>query len=268
MKGELMPEMNEYSSGTFCWIDLGTTDASGAKRFYGELFGWGFNDQPAGPDIVYTMLQIAGKDVAALYELDEEMQSQGIPPSWLSYVSVSSADDTAQKAKELGGRVIKEAFDVFDVGRMAIVQDPLGATFALWQPRSHIGARLINQPATLCWNELMTTDVDKAERFYTELFGWKSEVQQMGPTTYTTFQNGERPAAGMLAISKEMGEIPPNWMVYFAVDDCEKSVDKAKSLGGKIDAPTTEIRGVGRFAVVQDPQGAHFAFIQLENPSS
>ena len=126
-----------------------------------------------------------------------EMRSMGIPPHWLSYVSVASADESAGKAKELGATLMKEPFDVFTVGRMAVVQDPTGAVFALWQPGTHKGASLVNVPNSLCWNELATPDTEKAGDFYTGLFGWGKNVQQMGPMTYTSFMNGERPAGGM-----------------------------------------------------------------------
>lgn len=261
-----MTEFNEYAPGTFCWVDLGTTDAEGAKAFYTELFGWSAIDNPAGPDMVYTMLQIEGKDVAGLYQMSEEQRSQGMPPLWLSYVSVANVDECAAKAKSLGGQVLQEPFDVMDVGRMALVQDPTGAVLALWQPRTHIGARLANVPGALSWNELATNDTQVAGEFYTRLFDWGAQAQEMGPTTYTTFMNGERMNGGMLQITEEWGDVPPHWMVYFAVEDCDGSTEKAKELGGEIIVPPRDIPPVGRFAVVQDPQGGAFTIIRLNNP--
>src|SRR6185503_8791208 len=101
----------EYAPGTFCWVELATTDGEAAKKFYTELFGWSFNDSPIGPGMVYTMLKQNGKDDGALYQMPEEMTSQGIPPNWLSYASTPSADETADKAKALGGTLLKEPFD-------------------------------------------------------------------------------------------------------------------------------------------------------------
>ncbi len=261
-----MTEVKEYSPGTFCWVELGTTDAAGAKKFYGELFGWTYSDQPVGPDLVYSMLQLEEKNVAALYQLNKELRDQAIPPHWLSYVSISNADETAAKVAALGGKVAKDPFDVFDVGRMAVVEDPSGATFAIWQPRKHAGAHIVNQPGTLCWNELMTKDVASSAKFYTELFGWKADTQKLGPIDYTTFMNGERPAGGMMAIAEDMGDIPPNWLVYFAVEDCDETLKKVESEGGKVAGPPTDVPEIGRLAVAQDPQGAYFAFIRLVNP--
>jgi predicted enzyme related to lactoylglutathione lyase len=130
-----MSRKQGFPPNTFCWIELGTTDAAAAKSFYGELLGWTFNDMPAGPDMVYTMTQRDGTTATGLYQLTEEMKSQGIPPNWLSYVSVANVDETAAKAKSLGATIAKEPFDVMEVGRMAVIEDPTGAVFALWQAK-------------------------------------------------------------------------------------------------------------------------------------
>ncbi|MEP6707189.1 MAG: VOC family protein [Pyrinomonadaceae bacterium] len=258
-----MQEEVAYAPGTFCWVELGTTDGEAAKKFYTELFGWDSTDNPIGPGMVYTMLKLNGKDVGALYKMPPEMTAQGIPPNWLSYVSVTSADETATQAKEAGGTLMKDPFDVFTIGRMAVVQDPTGAVFALWQAGTQKGAGVVNVPNSFCWNELATNDTEKAGDFYTKLFGWSKKVQQMGPMTYTSFMNGDRPAGGMYKPSPEMGNVPPNWLVYFAVDDTDGKVKKAQELGAKTIAPPMDIPDTGRFAILQDPQGAAFAVIKL-----
>jgi predicted enzyme related to lactoylglutathione lyase len=262
-----MQETPEYAPGTFCWVELGTTDGEAAKKFYTELFGWSFNDSPVGPGMVYTMLQLDGKDVGALYQMPAEMTAQGIPPSWLSYASVTSADETAEKAKSLGGTLMKEPFDVMDVGRMAVIQDPTGAVFAIWQARKHQGAGIVNVPNSFCWNELGTTDTGKAGDFYSGLFGWGKDVQNFGPMEYTMFTKGDgKPAGGMFVFPPEMANIPPNWLVYFAVDDCDAKAQKATDLGATTIAPPSDIPGIGRFSILADPQGAAFAIIKLEAP--
>lgn len=263
-----MQEIPDYAPGTFCWVELGTTDGDAAKKFYTTLFGWDFEDHSMGPAGVYTMLKRDGKDVGALYQMPAEMTSMGIPPNWLSYASVASADEAAAKAKSLGAKLMQEPFDVMDVGRMAVVQDPTGAVFALWEARAHKGAGVVNIPNSHCWNELATPDTAKAGDFYSGLFGWGKNVQQMGPMTYTSFMNGERPAGGMYTPPPEMGEMPPHWLVYFAVDDTDAMVAKATELGATTCAPPMDIPGTGRFAILQDPQGAAFAIIKLANPPS
>lgn len=259
-----MQESVEYKPGTFCWVELGTTDGEAAKKFYTELFDWDFTDSPIGPGMVYTMLKQNGKDVGALYQLTPEMASAGVPPHWMSYVSVTSADESAAKAKELGATLMKEPFDVFTVGRMAVIQDPTGAVFSLWQAGTHTGAGVANTPNSFCWNELATKDVTKAGEFYSGLFGWGKKEQDMGMMMYTSFMNGDRPAAGMYAPPPEFGEMPPHWLVYFAVADADATASRAAELGGNICAPAMDIPGVGRFAMIQDPQGAAFAVIRLE----
>ena len=259
-----MQETPDYKPGTFCWVELETSDGEAAKKFYTSLFGWEFTDNPVGPGMIYTMLKQDGKDVGALYQMPEEMKSMGIPPNWLSYASVTSADETAAKAKGLGAALMKEPFDVMTVGRMAVVQDPTGAVFALWQAGTHKGAGVVNVPNSFCWNELSTPDTGKAGDFYSGLFGWSKNVQQMGPMTYTSFMNGDRPAGGMYNPGPEMGNAPPHWLVYFAVDDTDAKLKKAIALGAKTISPPMDIPGTGRFAVVQDPQGAVFGIIKLE----
>ncbi|MDQ3473881.1 MAG: VOC family protein [Acidobacteriota bacterium] len=261
-----MQESIEYKPGTFCWVELGTTDGEAAKKFYTQLFEWDFIDNPVGPSGVYTILKQNGKDVGALYQMPSEMTSNGVPPHWMSYISVANADESAAKAKSLGGTLMKEPFDVYTMGRMAVIQDPTGAMFALWQPGTHQGAGIVNTPNSLCWNELATRDTAKAGEFYSGVFGWEKNVQQMGPMTYTSFMNADRPAGGMYEPGPELGEMPPNWMVYFAVADADAIVTRATELGGRSCAPVMNVPGVGRMGVMTDPQGGAFAVIKLENP--
>jgi predicted enzyme related to lactoylglutathione lyase len=262
-----MPEFKEYKPGTFCWIDLATTDAESAKKFYSDLFGWETADEQVAPNVVYTRLSQGGNSVGALYEMGKEMREMKIPPMWMSYVSVENADRTAAKAKQLGATMNSAPFDVTDAGRMGVIQDPTGAYFSIWQPMKHHGADICNEPVSLCWNELMTNDVDRAGAFYTELFGYTVETQRMGDFDYTSFMNGGRPAAGMMAIRPDMGEgIPPHWAIYLAVEDCDATAAKAESLGGRVIAPASDIPEVGRFAIIADPQGAVFGIVALLNP--
>jgi predicted enzyme related to lactoylglutathione lyase len=261
-----MQETPEYKPGTFCWIELGTSDNEAAKRFYTQLFGWDYVDNPMGPDMVYTMLKLNGKDIGGLYKLMPDMVAQGVPPHWMSYISTNNADETAEKAKAEGATVINGPFDVMEHGRMAVIKDPTGAVFSIWQAKDHKGSGIYNVPNSLCWNELGTTDTQRAGEFYSNVFGWTRETQNFGPMQYTLFKNGDRGAGGMYQITPDMGPIPPHWMAYFAVDDCDAKAQKASELGGKIMKPADDIPGVGRFAVLTDPQGAHFAIIKLTNP--
>jgi len=258
-----MSQMSEYQPGTFNWIDLMTTDAAAAKSFYGDLFGWSFEDIPVPDGSPYTIARLRDEEVAGLFQQGPDMA--GIPPHWTSYVAVEDVGASTQKAAALGGAVIREPFDVMEAGRMAVIGDPSGAAFALWQAGQHCGAGLVNEPGALCWNELLTSNADAARDFYMQLFGWSAELDSDGPHDYTFFKNGDRPAAGMMPIAADMGDIPSHWNVYFAVEDCDATLAKADELGGSTIVPPTDIPEIGRFAVLSDSQNAAFSVIALEN---
>ena len=261
-----MSERTGYPHGTFCWVELSTPDPDAAKKFYTELFGWEYQDNEVGPGVVYTMNLKGDKNLHAMYKLDEERQKQGIPPHWLSYVSVDELEPVVEKAKAAGATAVVEPMDVMDAGRMSVIADAQGAVVGLWQPKAHIGAQIVNEHGTLSWNELMTNNVDAAGKFYTDVFGWKADTQDMGGFNYTSFSVGENPNGGMMAITEDMGPVPPNWGPYFAHDDVDAGAEKVKSLGGQIYVPPTDIPEVGRFSTIADPQGAAFSIITLKNP--
>jgi uncharacterized protein len=259
-----MGKRERYEPGTFCWVDLATTDPAGAKAFYGELFGWEAEDMPAGERATYTMLRLDGDYVCALYEMDATRSEQGVPPHWFSYVSVADADATATRARELGGTVYGEAFDVLDAGRMAVVGDPTGALLGVWQPRAHIGARRVNDPGCFTWNELQTRDPEAAASFYARLFGWETEpVKEDGKLVYVTIENAGAKNGGMMPMTEQHGDAPPYWLTYFTVPSCDAAAGKVRELGGRVLAGPLDL-GAGRIAVVSDPQGAAFALFEGE----
>ena len=251
-----------HAPGTFSWADLGTPDPTSAKRFYTGLFGWAFEDRPIGDGEYYTMLLQDGKTVAALYAQPADERSAGIPAHWTSYVSVESADRVSARAAELGGTVLAPPFDVAEHGRMAVIQDPTGAVVAFWEPRNYPGAGLLGEPGALCWNELCTGDPARAGAFYAELLGWGRETMPMPGFEYTVFKRGDQPAGGMMAIQPEWGNMPPHWEIYFAVADCDAVAASVPKLGGSVMKAPADIPGVGRFAVLRDPQGATFSVLQ------
>jgi predicted enzyme related to lactoylglutathione lyase len=255
---------NTSTTGNFCWFELATTDSDAAKQFYTSLFGWTSADTPAGPDMIYTIFKLGEKDAAALYPMNKEQQSHGVPPNWMTYVSVASADDSAKKAEQLGGKIFMAPFDVMDAGRMALIQDPTGAMIATWEARKYIGAEVTGEPNSFCWGELVTTDPETAGTFYKGLFDWTTKGMDIGPEAYTEFVNNDTPVGGMMKITEQMAGVPPHWGVYFAVNDCDATVEKAVGLGGSIVMPPTDIPTVGRFAVIKDPQGAVFSVIKLQ----
>lgn len=256
-----MQQVTEHKPGAFCWVELGTTDNGAAKNFYTQLFGWEYEDHAMGPDSVYTMLKLGGRDIGGLYKLTPDMLTQGVPPHWMSYVATADADETTEKAKAAGATVMNGPFDVNTLGRMSVIKDPTGAVFAIWQAKDNKGSAAWGEANAVVWNELGTTDTQKAGEFYSNVFGWTKQ-QIPGPMEYTVFNNEDKGIGGMYQITPEMGPIPPHWLVYFAVNDCDASVKKATELGANVMKPAEDIPGVGRFAILTDPQGAGFALLK------
>lgn len=153
-------------------MELSTTDQNAAKAFYTSLLGWTFRDNPMSAVGTYTMFLSNGSEVASAYTQRKDQTEAGIPPHWDLYVSVLSADDCVKKAVELGGKSFCPPFDVLSFGRMAVIEDPTGATICIWEPKVHIGVATKNEPGSLCWADLMTPNPTAASKFYTALFGW------------------------------------------------------------------------------------------------
>lgn len=252
-----MPEMTSHPPGSFCWIELGTSDAAGALGFYTSLFKWSVTEHEMGPSGTYYIFQKNGRDVAAMYEISGEMK--GMPTFWLSYISVANADAAAEKAKSLGAKIMNGPFDAGENGRMAVLTDPQGATFAIWQANSHAGVQVRDDENTLSWNELQVRDAHAAKAFYPALFGWRMKESP----DYTEWHLGEHAVGGMIA-SQSPPQVPSYWLPYFAVADCDGSTAQAQRAGGNVYVPPMDIPKVGRFSVVADPQGAVFALIKLD----
>lgn len=256
-----MADVSSHPSGTCCWAELATTDQPSAVAFYRALFGWDVNDQPIGPAEVYSMFRLRGRDVAAAYTMRPEERQGGAPPHWNLYISVTDADDTVRRAERLGATAFTQAFDVMDSGRMAVLQDPTGAVFQIWEARKHIGARILNEPGALCWSELATHDTHAAESFYTGLFGWMSNRSAPSPgMEYTEFSVDGQPSIGMMPMPPGVpAGTPSYWMPYFQVADCDATTARARELGAQVFVPPRDIPNTGRFAVLADGQGAVFA---------
>ena len=261
-----MPEFTEYAPGTFSWVDNGTTDPAAAKAFYTALFGWDTEDSPAPDGSTYTTYSKAGKNVAGVRALGSMEQQMGVPPHWLSYITVENIDATVTKVTASGGTVLSPTMDVPDAGRFAVFADPAGAVFAGWEPHGMPGAGLANEHGTLIWNELMTNDVAGAHAFYAAVFGWSATTQEMPSGEYTVFQDGEETRAGAMALTEDMGPMPPSWSAYFAVDDADAIVALAKDLGGNALIPIMDIPQVGRISAIADPTGAVFSILQPDFP--
>jgi predicted enzyme related to lactoylglutathione lyase len=248
-----MGERTSYPPGTFSWVDLQTSDQDAAKSFYSDLLGWEYEEVPIGDGASYSMAKLQGHSVAAIGPL----QGEEMPSHWNCYVTVADADASAARAKELGARLLAEPFDVFDAGRMAAFADPQGAVLSVWQAKENIGAGLVNAPGALAWNDLISPDVAAAAPFYRELFDWQVEEVPGADGQYWSITNAGRSNGGMMPMPPG-GH--PAWNLYFAVEDVDATVARARELGadlvmGPMDVPT------GRFAVIRDPQNAVFSVL-------
>jgi uncharacterized protein len=257
-----MPIIEKHAPGTFCLVELATTDQDAAKTFYTQLFGWSSLDHPMGPNRIYTMFRIQDRDVASAYTMWPQMLEQGIPPHWDLYITVENADETAARAKELGAKIFREPFDVMEFGRMAVIQDPTGAVFCIWQPKAGIGIQLGGVPGTLCWADLSSPDADRAKTFYEKLFGWAIVKGEHDDSGYLHIKNGDQFIGGVLPANLRNPNTPPHWMAYFVVENTDAATAKVHSLGGRTYMPPTDIPNAGRFSIVADPQGAAFALFQ------
>jgi len=255
-----MPVMTKYEPGTPSWVDLGTPDPADARRFYSGLFGWTIEEGP--PETGgYSVCTLDDQPVAGL----GPQMATDMPPWWTTYITVSDADETAAAIVEDGGSIILEPVEVMDVGRMAVAADATGAVFSIWQPRQHIGAGLVNEVNTLCWNELTTRNPQRSVEFYGAVFGWTANIlSNVGVDNYIEFHLGGRSVAGMMPMESGSwpADMPNHWMVYFAVENCDAAAARVTELGGKVMVPPTDVPP-GKFAVVNDPQGAVFSIIAL-----
>lgn len=242
-----------YEEGTFCWAGLATSDPDAAAAFYERLFGWEADWLEPGGAGALAVIGHRGEEVAILYRQTEMARAAGAPPHWTSFISVDDADAIVDRAAELGGAaVFREPFDVPDAGRVAAIRDPTGGNLSLWEPRSRMGATVVNQVGAMCWNELATSDVDQAKAFFAELVGWRYESHEGGPATIAT---GGRQIGEIRKQSKDEQGDEPSWLPYFMAERVEDVIREAEQLGGRCLVPSADSQ-VGRFAVIADPQGA------------
>lgn len=252
----------ESKNGSFCWMELGTTDQNAAKTFYSSLLGWTADDMSMGPEMTYTMFRLGGKDAAGGYRLMKDQLDAHVPPHWMLYIQVASADEAAAKAVKLGAQQIVPPSDIPNVGRFALLQDPTGAHISVFQPGQHKGMPVFGDVGALCWADLNTPDAEKAAKFYGDWLGWKFEVGKDG---YRHILNGtgqEDMIGGIPAQMHAPPGTPGHWMAYFLVTDCKASAAKAAQLGASAIMPATLMADIGTIAVLMDPQGAVFSLYQ------
>jgi predicted enzyme related to lactoylglutathione lyase len=244
------------------WVDRTAKDLAGTVRFYEQLFGWKGEDQ--GEQMGhYTLMYANGKMVAAI---TPPMMDAGpeTPSVWSTYIATANAEETAKKVDAAGGKTMMAPFQVGDQGTMAVFADPSGAVFCVWQPAAHKGAAMVNQPGAFSWNELNTRDMKAAKQFYPKVFGWSAKSNPMPDgSEYVEWELNGKPVGGGFEMGSQIPkEVPPNWLVYFAVNNTDDTVKRTQDMGGRVLIPAKDIPQ-GRFAVLMDPEGAAFAVIQM-----
>lgn len=254
-----MPKIESYKPGSFVWAELASTDPAAAKNFYCDMFGWTYTDAPM-PQGVYTIFKNEGEDAAALYQA-----YPGMPPNWGVYFSITDLEASTAKARELGAEIVMGPQDLGPPGSMSVVKDPQGVHFSLWKAKANIGATYGGLLGRVLWPELATPDAAGAAAFYTALLGWKTKPDTgIESAQYLEWVNQGESIGGLLPMVGDMWKgIPPHWMIYITVADCDERAAHAASLGAQIKVPPRDIPNVGRFSVMADPQGAHFSIIQM-----
>jgi predicted enzyme related to lactoylglutathione lyase len=250
--------MNPPTPGEPNWVDLGTADLGDAIRFYTSLFGW--EAEVSGEEYGgYTTFRLDGRATAGAGPLF----GAGQPTAWSTYVATDDADEIAARVEAAGGKVLVAPFDVMFQGRMAAFLDPAGAPFSVWQAGTMRGADTFDVPGALTWNELITRDLEGSAAFYGAVFGWVARESLMNGMEYIVWEHEGRPIAGMQHMDGDEwpDDLPPHWMLYFAVIDCDDSTAYAQSLGGRVVRPPAD-QPIGRYAVIDDPQGGTFAILQ------
>jgi predicted enzyme related to lactoylglutathione lyase len=240
------------------WVDLGTKDPAAARDFYTKVFGWDIQVNPDPQYGGYGLAKVAGQDVAGI----GGTQSPEQPSAWAAYIGTDDIEKLGNRVEAAGGKVVAPAFDVGDQGKMAVYQDPIGAFISAWQP-TRMGGFQTQGANGFGWAELNARGLDKALPFYQEVFGWTAKKSEAGGQAYTEFLVDGDSIAG----AQEMGpmvpaEMPSYWMVYFDVEDVDRTFKKAIDAGAREMMAPQDFPG-GRFAIVGDPQGAFFGLMQL-----
>lgn len=258
-----MSHIEKHAPGKFCWVELATTDQAAAETFYCKIFGWSALNIPMTESEFYTIYQLEGRHAAAACPLRPEQLQHNVLPYWGVYIAVQNADASAARAAELGGKILAAPFDVGDAGRMAIIQDPSGAAFSIWQAGGNSGIGIADTHGTLCWCDLNTPDQAPAGQFYSGLFGWQIMKGDEDPAhNYLHIKNGEDFVGGIPPASHLRPGTPAHWLAYFNVSDCDVTAGEAKNLGAALYMAPTDFEEVGRISVIADPQGATFAIFK------
>jgi len=259
-----MSTMNGYPLGAPCWVELSSTDAPIAREFWSALMDWTAVDSALPDGAMYTRFQLDGRDVGACAGMNATQRAQGTASHWNLYFAVEDVDARCVVANAEGGRVLAGPFEVADLGRMAVLSDPEGAEFRLWQPRGRPGAGAVHEDRAVGWIDLASHDVARAAAFYGRLLGWTiRETSHPAEGHYRIWAVNRYDWGGLLSMDARSGNAAPHWSVYWRVNDCTAAAARVTELGGKVLRGPFDTEGVGRIVVMQDPTGARCCLIRF-----
>jgi predicted enzyme related to lactoylglutathione lyase len=244
-----------WPDGTPCWVDVSVPDLDAARLFYEGLFGW---EMQGGTPEFGGYLNCA-KNGRLAAGISPKMMPEA-PTAWITHFATSDVAASAERAGSSGGQVLMGPMDVMDLGKLAICTDPSGAMFGLWQPGSHLGVGVYNEPGSLIWTEQLSRSADPNLAFYSAVFGWEFHDWSAPDFRYASFVIDGRDTGGVGEYGQDGPELPPQWWVYLAVDDTDEAVDRVVKLGGSVILPPSD-SPYGRRATVADNQGANFALL-------
>ncbi|MGW8763652.1 VOC family protein [Streptomyces sp. NPDC055815] len=255
-----------FVPGSPCWLDLGAPDVPAAAAFYRAVLGWEYEPMGGEQDAEGGMFRSDGKIVAGLGRLTEP----GARSAWMIYYCVTDADETTRAVEGAGGTVRVAPKSFGEEGRMAQYSDPLGGQFAVWQPGETQGVELVDEPVSLSWTELYTSDAAAAKEFYGGVLGWWFDDMDLpgDAGTYSLITPAGLPAermhGGLMQVAEAdlaLAHGKPYWHPVFAVADCDATVDKVNAHGGSVQMGPVDMEGVGRLAVCLDPSNADFVVL-------
>ena len=263
-----MARAEKYPQGTPCWVDLVTSDVGSAKSFYGQLFGWSFEERIiefSGVELDYALAFNDEARVAGLYAPIEGMLGYGAQASWLLQIAVDDVDTVCEQVVKLGGAVLRGALEIGPhAGRMAIVADPTGGVATLWQANQHIGAEVKSEHGALTWAHLRSSDAPAAAEFFRSLLGIAAEPSpDPDYAEYIVLKAESDPVGGIEPLPEALAQrkVGSHWEIFFQVDDVDATCERAVTIGGEVTAPPTDIGNYERVAIITDPQGAKFGVL-------